>query len=198
MTGCQTMKKRYALSVVAAVALVGLTACSDSKSSTTTEAPTTVATTDAPTTAAPTTEAPTTAAPTSAAPATTEAALVTIPEIPGETELIVAMWEKFLDKTTPAADRFAVLEQADALKQAFDLAVVNPVLAQASAKVVSVAFTSETTAVVTYDILLNDTPALPGQKGDAVKVDGEWRFGKTAVCGLAQLALGSTAPGSEV
>lgn len=192
------MKSRFTLPVVAVLALGGLVACSDSTSSSSTEAPTSApATTEAPTTTAPTTEAPTTAAPTSAVPTTAEAALVTIPEIPGETELIVAMWEKFLDKTTPAADRFAVLEEADALKQAFDLAVTNPVLAQASAKVVSVAFTSETTAVVTYDILLNDTPALPGQKGDAVKVDGEWRFGKKAFCGLAQLALGSSAPGCE-
>lgn len=191
------MKTRFALPALVALAIGGLVACSNGSSSSTETSEPAPASTEAPTTAAPTSAAVDTTAPTTAAPTTTEAALVTIPEIPGESELIVAMWEKFLDKATPAADRFALLDQADALKAAFDLAVANPVLAQASAKVVSVAFTSETTAVVTYDILLNDTPALPGQKGDAVKVDGQWRFGKTAFCGLAALALGSGAPGCE-
>jgi hypothetical protein len=43
---------------------------------------------------------------------------------------------------------------------------------------------------VTYDILLNGTPALSNQKGTAVLENGTWKVGVSSFCGLLSLENG--------
>mgnify|MGYP003340772206 CR=1 FL=1 len=58
---------------------------------------------------------------------------------------------------------------------------------QNTAKVSDVAFESETRALVTYDILLNGTPAMSGSQGVSVLVDGKWLVSEESFCALVAL-----------
>jgi hypothetical protein len=67
------------------------------------------------------------------------------------------------------------------------------VLAQAATvKVLDVKVTSDTTADVTYDLVVSGTPALPGQKGQAVKQDGVWKVSAASFQALLALQGAST------
>jgi hypothetical protein len=63
----------------------------------------------------------------------------------------------------------------------------SPLAQGATAKVNGVVLTSPTKATVAYDILLNGTPALPNQQGQAIYQDGIWKVGDSSFCGLLKL-----------
>jgi hypothetical protein len=71
----------------------------------------------------------------------------------------------------------------------------NPQAATSTAKVDAVDVTSPTTATVTYDILMGGTPALSGQKGEAVKQGGTWLVSVKSFCALLALQAGGKTTG---
>ncbi|MEY4372838.1 MAG: hypothetical protein RL219_1607 [Actinomycetota bacterium] len=179
------MKRHVVLLPALAVTALLVSCSNDDTAAPTTEAPTT----EAPTTVTPTTAAPTTAAPTTAAPATT------YPSDPAAKAAIVAAWEKFINKSSNVTQRLAVLEAADALTEAINLAAKNPVLGQADAKVKDVIFTAKDRARVIYDVIIGGSVALPDSEGIAVLVGSDWKVSKSTFCALAALAIGGSVPG---
>ncbi|MEU7297157.1 hypothetical protein AB0A76_28830 [Streptomyces exfoliatus] len=47
---------------------------------------------------------------------------------------------------------------------------------------------------MTYDLLIDGNPALPGSRGASVLQDGTWKVSVKTLCGLVQLS-GTTVPG---
>lgn len=148
-------------------------------------------TTATPTTAAPTTAAPTTAPAgtgTTAAPASSDTTVA----LTGEAATIAATWTKFFDGSQPAASKVDLLENGAQFTKELEAQAASPLAQAASAKVIDVKITSDTTADVTYDLLVSGTPALQGQKGQAVKQDGVWKVSAAAFQALLALQGGST------
>jgi hypothetical protein len=58
---------------------------------------------------------------------------------------------------------------------------------EASAQVTKVTVISTAQAAVTYNILLDGTPALKNQSGSAVYQDGTWKVGVSSFCSLLSL-----------
>lgn len=108
------------------------------------------------------------------------------------TAAISANWITFFQNTTSIPDRVALLENGPSLQKAVEQRAVDPLQRQASARVVSVALDDATHATVTYDILLNGTPALTDAQGRSVLQDGVWKVGADSFCAL--IGLGATAP----
>lgn len=111
------------------------------------------------------------------------------PDDPAAAEAeIRANFEKVFDSETPEADAMALAE---------DVEEISPTMKQAQGAgpgghrtiaVKSVTFTSETTAAVVFDILLEGNPLLPGFGGGAVLEDGVWKVSRKTNCDLAALA----------
>jgi hypothetical protein len=175
------MKRHLLLVPAVALGLLGV-ACSDDDSS-------------APTTEATTTAAPTTAAPSTSAAVSTAAPSTTYPSDPAARAAIVASWEKFINKSSTVPERLALLESADVLTEAINLAAKNPVLGQADSKVKDVIFTAKDRARVIYDVIIGGSVALPDSEGIAVLVGTDWKVSKSTFCALAALAVGGSVPG---
>jgi hypothetical protein len=158
---------------VVPVAVLALAACgSSSKPAATTSAPTT--------TAAPT--------PTTQDPAAAKAS-------------ITANWTTFFDGTNPDVNgKLALLENSAKIGTAYKqaLAKAGTAASQGSSKVSGVELLSLADcntnlgenvpcAKVTYDLLVNGKPALSGQTGYAVYVDGAWKVSEVTDCGLSHL-----------
>ena len=107
------------------------------------------------------------------------------------TATISANWITFFQNTTSIPDRVALLQNGPSLQKALELRAVDPLQQQASAQVVSVALDDPTHATVTYNILINGTPALTDAQGTAVLQDGVWKVGADSFCAL--ISLGTTA-----
>ncbi|MCU1392631.1 MAG: hypothetical protein JWM34_1059 [Ilumatobacteraceae bacterium] len=105
---------------------------------------------------------------------------------------IAANWTTFFQNTTSIPDRVALLENGASLQQAVEQRAADPLMGQASAQVLSVTIDDPTHATVTYNVLLNGTPALSNAQGTAVYVDGVWKVGAESFCAL--VSLGATAP----
>ena len=141
-------------------------------------------------------KAATTTAPTTTVPATT-----TTQDPATAKAAISANWTTFFDgKNTDTAAKLALLENAakigDAYKQAE--AKAGTAATQGSSKVNGVELLSIADcntnlgesvpcAKVTYDLLVNGTPALSGQIGYAVYVDGQWKVSQVTDCALSHL-----------
>ncbi|MFG2879992.1 hypothetical protein ACGFYU_34105 [Streptomyces sp. NPDC048337] len=103
-------------------------------------------------------------------------------------------WVVFFGPKTSMEERVKVLENGETLQPLLAGFAADPMAAKSSAKVTEVVFTSPTEARVTYDLLVGDTPALPGSKGTAVLQDGVWKVSVKTLCGLVELS-GNAAPG---
>lgn len=111
------------------------------------------------------------------------------PDDPAAAEAeIRANFGKVFDSETPEAEAMAFAE---------DVEEITPTMKQAQAAspgghrtiaVKSVTFTSETTADVVFDILLEGNPLLPGFGGGAIFEDGVWKVTRKTNCDLAALA----------
>lgn len=114
---------------------------------------------------------------------------------------ITANWTTFFDGKNPDTNaKLALLENSakigDAYKQAE--AKAGTAASQSSSKVSGVELLSIADcntnlgesvpcAKVTYDLLVNGTPALSGQIGYAVYVDGQWKVSQVTDCALSHL-----------
>ena len=120
---------------------------------------------------------------------TTEATTTTIDEEAAKAEITEA-WEGLLNGENTLDQRVAYLEDGEELKELAEqqFSILGEQASASSGKVTEIVFEDDGTATVTYDILLNDVPALEDSVGTAVQVDGEWKFSKLTMCDLLSLA----------
>ncbi len=105
---------------------------------------------------------------------------------------IRANWVKFFAGTTSAQNKINLLQNGQQFAQVIQ-AQAQSATAKATTATVSNVSLSGNTASVTYTIDINKQPALSNQKGQAVDVNGTWKVGDAAFCGLLQLS-GSVPP----
>lgn len=170
-------KMRLLLAGLAAVALVGMSACGDDDdddgaTTTTTEAEET-----------PTTEAG------AAAPDDPEAAEA---EIRANVEELFTSLADAGTAEDEAAKEAARQEVVDLIENGEDfregVQAVEGLAAGLTVEVKSVEFTSDTTATIGYDLLINGSPVLPDAQGEMVLVDGTWKLSADTWSALEALA----------
>lgn len=121
-------------------------------------------------------------------PSTTEAA-PSAPADPAAAEAeIRANFETVFDSNTPAADAFALAEDAAGIAPTLEQAQAASPGGHRTVAVTSVKFTGETTADVVFDIALEGNVLLPNFGGAAVFEDGVWKVSRKTNCDLAALA----------
>ncbi|HVU74378.1 MAG TPA: hypothetical protein VHE83_15540 [Mycobacteriales bacterium] len=167
------MRRRTTVSVVALAAVAMLAGCGSSKK----------AADNTPTTTTPTTAAAT------CDPSATPPSTAATPADAATTTAISTAYTKFFDPATPQADKLKYLQDASSLSQLIATLAANPSSKETSAKVDSVALADECHAIVTYDLSSKGAVVLPGSKGKAVKVNGQWQVSKETFCALASLAV---------
>jgi hypothetical protein len=153
-----------------ALALVG---CGGSDETTTTEAVTT--------TAAPATT-------TTAASGSTDTTVA----LTGDAATIATNWATFFDGSKPVDGKADLLENGSQFTKELEAQAASVLAQAATALVKDVKITSDTSADVTYDLIVAGTPALPGQKGQAVKQDGVWKVSAASFQALLALQGAST------
>jgi hypothetical protein len=107
--------------------------------------------------------------------------------------VITANWTKFFNAKTPVPERKALLEDGSQFPSSF-LAPTG-LGAGASAQVLKVSSITASSAKVSYNILLDGTPALKNQTGTAVHQGGTWKVGVSSFCGLLTLENGGKTKG---
>jgi hypothetical protein len=110
---------------------------------------------------------------------------------------VKATWTSFFSKTTPLAQREALVENGSAMASAMQAFASSPLTSEVTASVSGVTFPSPTKADVTYSISLNGQVVENAMAGNAVYQGGKWLVADTTLCGLLQLAQsqgGSSAP----
>lgn len=135
---------------------------------------------------------------TTTAPATTAAVTTQSPTttgFTGEAAAIATAWQKFFDGTGAATDKIALLENGDQYSALIQGYASNSFAKAASATISDIKVTSDTTADVTYSLLVQGTPVLTNQAGKAVKQNGSWKVSYEtfqALMALAQSAMSTT------
>nr|WP_229898157.1 hypothetical protein [Streptomyces finlayi] len=108
---------------------------------------------------------------------------------------VEANWKAFFDPTVPTAEKTRYLENGETLKPLLLAFTGDKRGGQTSTKVTDVRFNSAAKATVTYDLLLNGAPVLPGSKGTSVLQDGTWKVSVKSLCALVKLSGNAAAPG---
>ena len=101
-------------------------------------------------------------------------------------------FEKFFSKDTSVDDRVKLLQNGEQFRATIEAQQTNALAQSASVKVNDISVSGDT-ATVKYDILLNGQPALAGQTGTVVKVDGQWKVAVATFCSLLQQQGGAPA-----
>ncbi|HET9171935.1 MAG TPA: hypothetical protein VFN97_21055 [Actinospica sp.] len=97
-------------------------------------------------------------------------------------------WTSFFSKTTPVAEKEALVENGSTMAAAMQAFASSPMTSEVSASVQNVTFPSPTKADVTYSISLNGQVVENAMAGNAVYQGGKWLVADTTLCGLLQLA----------
>jgi hypothetical protein len=96
-------------------------------------------------------------------------------------------WTAFFDGSTPAEQWIGLLQDGDRFASLVRTVNASPVAAQLSADVTSVELTGDSTARVTYTVLLGERRVLEGVKGTSVLVGDVWKVGIDSFCQLLTL-----------
>ena len=111
-----------------------------------------------------------------------------VPSTPAAERAAVAdVWQRFFDGSTQASAKVALLQNGAAFAQTIEAQAKSPLAKQSSAKVSKVVLVSATRATVFYAIDLSGKPALPHQRGVAIKDGGRWQVAQTSFCALLKL-----------
>jgi hypothetical protein len=97
---------------------------------------------------------------------------------------IAANWAAFFDNKTPVDKRVDLLQDGPEFASIIKAQAGSGLASEATAKVTKVTQTSADQATVTYEILIDGTPALKNKTGVAVYQDGTWKVGASSFCGL--------------
>ncbi|WP_233289194.1 hypothetical protein [Kitasatospora sp. MBT63] len=114
-------------------------------------------------------------------------------DVAGATTQVTTNWEKFFDPATSLADKSALLENGEQLVPVLQGFASDPRVGQVKAKVTDVAFTSPSSATVTYTLSLQDQVVQQDATGQAVLVNGTWKVSTSTLCGLVTLAGSASA-----
>jgi hypothetical protein len=173
---------------VAVAALMAASACggSSSKSSSSSTSSTSTTTTSSP--SSPPSTTPSTS-PTGTSNATGPA------DAAAATAQIKQNWQMFFDPKTTIANKEKYLENGTALASLLQGFAADPRVGQVAATVSNVAFTSPTTATVTYALSLQGTVVEPNATGKAVLQNGTWKVADATLCGLVALTGNTSLPG---
>jgi hypothetical protein len=148
---------------------------------------------DTTTSAAPvTTAAPETTAPAGSDTTAATGGSETTVALTGDAATIAANWTQFFDGSQPVDGKADLLENGSQYTKELEAQAASVLAQAATVKVLDVKVTSDTTADVTYDLVVSGTPALPGQKGQAVKQDGVWKVSAASFQALLALQGAST------
>jgi hypothetical protein len=104
-------------------------------------------------------------------------------------------WTTFFDPARTTEEKARVLENGTVLKPLLTAFDNDGRGGRSSAGVKDVRFHSATRATVTYDLLLDGAPALPGAKGTAVLQDGVWKVSAQSLCALVKRSGNKAAAG---
>ena len=107
--------------------------------------------------------------------------------VSSDQKTIAANWTAFFSPKTPVAQRVALLQDGSQFSSVIKAQAGGGLASEASAQVTKVTVISTAQAAVTYNLLLDGTPALKGQSGTAVFQDGTWKVGVASFCGLLTL-----------
>ncbi len=131
---------------------------------------------------------------TTSAAASSSAAAAAAPSAPSSDPTVKAVTDTFVtffNGKTPAAQKIALVENGSAFAPALQAQANNPTSATTTATVSNVKLTDPTHAAVTYSILLNGSPALPNQSGQAVNDQGQWKVAVSTFCALMAMQGGA-------
>lgn len=112
----------------------------------------------------------------------------------GDAAAIKTNWEAFFSSKTSVDQKVALLENGQDFAQVIRAESRIPLASNSSATVSNVSGITASNASVTYNVLLNGSPALTNQKGMAVKQDGTWKVGDSSFCTLLGMLNGGKAP----
>jgi hypothetical protein len=107
--------------------------------------------------------------------------------VSSDEKAIAANWTAFFSPKTPVAQRVALLQDGSQFSTIIKDQAGGGLASEASAQVTKVTVISTAQAAVTYNVLLDGTPALKGESGTAVFQDGTWKVGVGSFCGLLTL-----------
>ncbi|WP_067693684.1 hypothetical protein [Nocardia jejuensis] len=107
-----------------------------------------------------------------------------------DTKAVTDAYVTFFNGQTPAATRAGLVEKGAAFQPALEGMAVNPQATGTSVTVAEVKLSDATHADVKYTLLLNGTPALPDQSGQAVKDAGTWKVAAATFCALLSIQSG--------
>lgn len=102
------------------------------------------------------------------------------------TQAVTQTFERFFDGSTTADQKIALLENGQAFAATIKAQAGTPMAKSTTATVSKVAAGSDH-ATVTFTVLFNGKPALVGQPGSAVLVNGGWKVTAATFCALLTL-----------
>ena len=105
------------------------------------------------------------------------------------TQQVTDLYTKYFDSTVPASTKTDLVQNGAKMNALVAALAQAATTAKSSVKVNSVSFTTPTHATVSFDILLNGTPALPNAQGQALldSASGKWQVADVTLCTLAGL-----------
>ncbi|WAC54133.1 hypothetical protein [Gordonia sp. SL306] len=103
---------------------------------------------------------------------------------PATTKEITDAYVVFFNGQTPPAERAALIENGDAFLPVLQGLTQNPQSMQTTVAVKDVKVTDADHADVTYDLLMQANPVMPGQTGQAIKEEGKWKVSADTFCAL--------------
>lgn len=102
-------------------------------------------------------------------------------------EAVTDTYQRFFAGSTSADQKIALLENGQAFAATIKAQAGTPIAKSTSATVSNVSSTAADHATVTFTVLFNGKPALVGQPGSAVRVDGMWKVTAATFCALLTL-----------
>ncbi len=106
---------------------------------------------------------------------------------PSVTQAVTTTYQRFFDGATTADQKIALLENGQAFAATIKAQADSSMAKSTTATVSNVASSGTDHADVTYTILFNGKPALAGQSGTAVRIDGTWKVTAATFCALLTL-----------
>jgi hypothetical protein len=100
---------------------------------------------------------------------------------------VTEAYTTFFDPKTAADKRANLLERGPQFTPAIQAQASNPMSGSTSVTVSDVKVTDPSHAAVTYTVLMNGSPVLPNQAGQAVLDGGQWKVAAATFCALLSL-----------
>jgi hypothetical protein len=99
-------------------------------------------------------------------------------------EQITGLYQTFFDGTLPAQTKVAILERGPEFVQVLRQQAAGPLAKSSGVKVTRVVRSTDNSAAVTFNVLLDGKPVLADQHGGAVLDGGRWKVSASTYCAL--------------